>query len=468
MSVPTLSMRARLAVLAVVLLPTVLAVLTFFATTSKVATAGDEPHYLIMADSLLVDHSFDLRPAYTRDAEAVKIVGPVTPHMYFIDHRWMPYHTPGLSILIALPFKLAGELGVRLFLCVLLAILPWSIVRWARTEVSLSSASWLTAGVVVCSPACFGASQIFPDLPAGIFATALTLWLLRRNGEEAHPAAWVGAGLAMGLILWLNVKFTAPAAVFFLGLVHLAWQARKAGRPTTRRWALVAAALVVIGPLSLLAFNLVIYQNVIGGRALKEVSSPPSRAAEMFLGLHLDQSQGMFVRNPLLLAGVLFLPLFFRRRPAQAVLWTLLYLSLVGPNSLEGARFGGGAPTSRFAWPAMWLWVVPIVVGLRELRVARWLLAPAALLGLCYQAWLAARWLPRPEILFPNYAEAIAERDSIFRPALRRILPSFYFWDFTSYWTYPPNVIAMGVIVGLLALGVVMAWRVKREAPAEV
>jgi hypothetical protein len=457
MALDALTGRARRTLLFVVLLPTALALVVLALTTANVATAGDEPHYLIMADSLITDASFDLRPAYTRDAKTGAIIGEISPHMIFIDHRWMPYHTPGMSILIAIPFWLGGQLAVRIWLCLVLALLPWAIVRWTRTQLTPSEAAWLTVGVVVCSPSCFGGSQIFPDLPAGVIATALALWLLRRDDNEAHPIEWIGAGLAMGLLAWLNVKFAATSGVFLLGLLGVAWRAWRRGRPAAARLALTSAGFLLIGPLGLLAFNVWAYGTVIGGRPMTEVASAPSRAAEIFLGLHFDQSQGLFLRNPLLLAGVLFLPIFFRRRPAQAVFWGLLYLSLIGPNSLELSRYGGGAPTSRFAWPAMWLWVVPLAVGLAASpRPRRWL-PMATALALVYQAALAVRWIATPAVLFPELSEKLAERDSLFPVGMRGALPSFYFWDFSSYWTYLPNVLAMAAALLVLASGIALA-----------
>ena len=72
---------------------------------------------------------------------------------------------------------------------------------------------------------------------------------------------------------------------------------------------------------------------------------------------------------------------------------------------------------------------------------------------LAYQALLAIRWLPNPHVLFPVLEENPALRDSLFPVALRAWVPSFYFWDFHSYWTYGPNLIAYAVAAGVLMSG---------------
>ena len=41
-----------------------------------------------------------------------------------------------------------------------------------------------------------------------------------------------------------------------------------------------------------------------------------------------------------------------------AVLGIVGGVATIGPNSMELNRYGGGGPAGRFAWSAMWLWIV--------------------------------------------------------------------------------------------------------------
>ncbi len=456
--------RGRAILALVTLLPVVLALAVYAFALRGVRLGGDEPHYLIMADSLLSDHSFELRGAYERDVETRAIFGRIDPHMLLVGDRWMPYHTPGLSILIALPQRLAGERGVRVALCLLMGLLPWSLVTWLRGRVGLRDAAWLTIGVVACTPALFGASRVFPDLPAGIIATACALWLADRPGRDTRAVAWLLAGVAGGLLAWLNVKYYGTAGVLLLGFVAVAIVEARTGRRHGATLALAGAACVLAGVWALLQFNVWAYGPSFGGREMRELTTSFSRAGEMFLGLHFDQSQGLFVRNPLLLAGVFFLPIFIRRQPVAACFWAALYLSLILPNALEMARFGGGAPTARFTWSAIWLWAVPIGVGLAAFPRLRRFVPAAVGVALAYQAALGVRWLPAPGTLYPVLAEQLDKRDSLFPIALRPFLPSFYFWDFSSYWTYGPNIAAYALTIVLLVTGIVVARRSQRAS----
>ena len=162
----------------------------------------------------------------------------------------------------------------------------------------------------------------------------------------------------------------------------------------------------------------------------------------------------MFLQQPLLLGGVLTLLPFAARRPRLALLWTAIYLSLIVPNALELTRYGGAGPDGRFAWSAEWLWAIPIgiVVGERHERFGPWV-RRGAIAGWIYQAALAVRWVNTPGVLFPALDERLWARDSLFPVAMRGWLPSYYFWDFSSYWTYRPNIAAMALLIAMLAAG---------------
>jgi hypothetical protein len=106
---PSSTGRSATALLVLVtLLPVALALVVYMVSLRDVRLGGDEPHYLIMADSLTTDRSFELRQAYERDAATRAIFGPVPPHMLQVGERWMPYHTLGLSMVIAAPSAWPG------------------------------------------------------------------------------------------------------------------------------------------------------------------------------------------------------------------------------------------------------------------------------------------------------------------------------------------------------------------------
>jgi hypothetical protein len=433
-----------------------IAVALALANPEVLRVTGDEPHYLVMSDALVHDRSFELRNAYAREAQTERIYGaPLpAPHVVIVNHRWGPYHEPGLAMLLAIPFAAGGVIGARLALCVFAALLPLCCFRWLRQRTATAIAAWLTVGLVVALPTSFGASQIYPDLPAGIITTALLLWLFDTRSGDAAPGPWATFWLVTGLLPWLNLKFLATTAALTIGAFGVLRDRHRSLRPAATTCALVAA-----GPLALAALHVWAFGSPLGPRGATELATSVSRGAMMFLGLHLDQGQGMIWQQPLIAAGIATLLPFARSHPRLALIWLGVYLSLIVPNSLELARFGGGSPAGRFGWSAMWLWVVPLGCAFERRDERRSGFArPVVVACLAYQALLAVRWLREPRVLFSNLEENLAARNSLFPVGLRAWLPSFYFWDFSSYWTYRPNLVAYAGI-GLLLLSGLLGRR---------
>ena len=451
------TMSSRVRVFALCVLPIVAsgALAGWWNVTGRIdRPQGDEPHYLIMSASVLRDGDLDLRNNYERDAKTNEIYGRAEPHAFLTPEEWWPYHTPGLGILLALPFALGGTLAARLSLCVFAGLLGWASRRWLAGKVSVGAATMLTAAVVFSAPVMFGASQIYPDLAGGVLVLALASWVW--SGSSAR--SWLQWGvfwLGSGLLCWLHAKYLAPAAVLALCGAWRIWQTRaEEGQGLARH--LPAAALFLVGPASLGVFYQRTLGSVLGGRTAAELASPPLRALEIFLGLHLDQAQGMFFQQPLFWSGLVALAFMVRQRHPLTVPWLVLYAALILPNAFQLARYGGGGPAGRFGWSAMWLWIVPLGIWIdaERSRVERYV-RPVALGCLAYQLVLALRWLPTPAVLSPVLSELVWERNSLFPVAMRYSLPSFYFWDFASYLSYLPNLIwclaaALLVVTGLL------------------
>jgi hypothetical protein len=424
----------------------------FWVQSGRVVLGGDEPHYVIMAESLIEDGDLRLQNNYDIECVAVEFYGCMEPHGIPGIASLGPYHQAGVSAVIAWPYTAAGVVGARLAMVAIAALLPMLLLSWLRSVTGLSPARWLTAGAALSLPLVFGASAIYPDLAAGVVIFGVTAWMLGpddRRSASAMTAAVVW--LSCGLLCWLNLKFIAASVVL------TAWYAFRHA-PASKRTILLMS-LVLVGPLLLAAFHYWTFGNPLGARGTRELTDSPLRAAMIFLGLHLDQGQGIFFQHPLLTAGIPALVWWARRDAKNAMWWLILYAALTVPNSLQMGRYGGGGPAGRYAWTAAWLWIVPIgcasaVFGHRALKA----IAAASLM---YQAALAVRWIPRPTVLMPIYEEALTARNSLFPASIRGVVPSFYDWSYSAYLTNPANVIAVAAMVGLA----VWAWRVDRVPP---
>lgn len=84
---------------------------------------GDEPHYIMMTDSLVKDNDFNLKNDYILGRSSSYYAGAnLMPHLPIsLDikgNKWYSIHTIGLPFLYYLPYKLFGVIGVRIAVCV--------------------------------------------------------------------------------------------------------------------------------------------------------------------------------------------------------------------------------------------------------------------------------------------------------------------------------------------------------------
>ena len=434
------------------------ALAVFFATERRIALGGDEPHYLIIADSLITDRDVNLENNYERDARTSAIYGSITPHVYRIPDGWAipmgwwPYHGIGLPVLIAAPFAIAGQRGARMALCLFSGLMPLALAWWLAALAGEYIAAWTVIGAAISMPVLFGSTQIYPDLPGGVMAVGLTCWLLSRERDPDGVRGWPLFWLTIGFLPWLHIKFAGTTLVFAAGGAGMVLWLRRTGREQAARFAAATMPLAATGVGLLAWWHWSHSGSVLGFRqAHAELTDSPARALMIFLGLHLDQSQGMFFAQPLLLAGVASLVPFMRSKPWTAAFWAALYVSLIVPNAMELARYGLGGPAGRFAWSAMWLWLVPFGYAAVAFgpRVRAWV-KPAAIGGILYQILLAIRWVPAPDLLWTSVDDP---RNTIFPGWLSRHLPSFYTWDFTSYLRSPTNHAAFLCVLLLVIVG---------------
>src|SRR4029077_9809787 len=90
-----------------------------------------------------------------------------------------------------------------------------------------STAAWLTLGLTICFPVCFGAQQIYGDLAGGAIATALFLHVIAALDGVKRPLwTWALFWLAAGLFPWLHAKFALTAVLLAAAGAVALWRQR--------------------------------------------------------------------------------------------------------------------------------------------------------------------------------------------------------------------------------------------------
>ncbi len=323
--------------------------------------SGDEPHYLVMAQSLWRDHDLDLRDEYEGEEWAEFVPGPLRPHWGAAraDGRPFPAHSPGLPLLLAPVYAALGRDGCVLLMALLAAgaaLVCRQLAVGLTSDPDASLAAWLTA---VGPPLLFYSFHVYTEAPSALAAGGSLLLLLGPPGLSRA----VLAALAAAALPWLHVKMIPAAAA--LGLVAIV---RLRGR------SLVAFLLVTAGAAAAFAGY---YWHVFGvASPLALYGGVPADARVLswrsLVGLFLDRSFGLLPIAPAFLLALAGLPIVLRRRDA----WphALVGLAVLAPLLSWRMWWGGQSPPARFLVP-----MLPFLAAALALRraggrtgLARW------------------------------------------------------------------------------------------------
>jgi hypothetical protein len=328
--------------------------------TLRLRVSGDEPHYLLMAQSLWREHDLDLRDNHAREDWREYTPGPITPHYGAprADGRPYPAHSPGLALLLAPLYALGGRPLCVIALTLAAAGLSLEMWKAARRVTSDDEASLLAWSLALVPPVAFYAFEIYTEVPASL-ALAVSLRLLL-SGPGAAGA--VGAALLASALPWLHLKMMPAAfALALVALVRLRGPARIAFLAVAG--ALGAGFLLYYRAIFGVASPLAIY-----GGVPRDADGSPLRA---LAGLFLDRSFGLLPYAPVFLIAVAGLGRLVRLRAWEPL---LVGAAVIVPVLAWRMWWGGQCPPARFLVPLVPVLALALAarVALSRTGLARW------------------------------------------------------------------------------------------------
>ncbi|HKW78631.1 MAG TPA: hypothetical protein VJQ09_05975 [Candidatus Limnocylindria bacterium] len=357
--------------LAAILLVPFLALLPY--ERDYIPTASDEPHYLVIVQSLLSGHGLDLKTTY--DAQAYRAYYPdVLPDRHIIQSgdAQYPIRDLGVPLLALIPFAIAGRTGVLVLICLIGSALSAQLYLACRDlRIAHRPALLAVAGASLAHPILTYTTQIYPELIAALaFVTAARLL---RDGRATSLTALAASSACLGTLPWLSTR----AWLIAVGAgVVLAYCALRPAAHLTRS-ALAARAAAAAAPFAALVLLLAAVDDAMFGIFLPSAGYFLIRDQQQVLafaphvgalGLLFDRVFGLVPRAPLyLLCALGAVPLWRHTRNASlaclALGW-LVYFVFIADIAYWWAD---GSPPSRYLLAGIPFLVVLLAAGIERL-----------------------------------------------------------------------------------------------------
>ena len=416
---------------------------------------GDEPHYLVITQSLLRDHDLAIENNHQRGDYHDYYAPDLSPDFLRRGAGEVIYsiHAPGLPALLVPAFAVAGYWGAVVTLCLFAALAATGVFVLAGMLAG-PAVAWATwAAVCLTVPFVPHAWLIFPEMPAAAVVAWAAIWLYAPLPARART--WIWRGLALAVLPWLHTKFVVLLAVIVGALLLRVWRNSRAA---------VALAWPVAASLGLwLFFFYRLYGELDPQAPYGDFPTLYVRVANIprgVLGLLFDQKFGLLMYAPIYLVAIAGCWMMLRRPDARRLALALLAatIAFVASSTRMAMWWGGASAPARFLVPVLPLLAPMIAVALRQMRTAgrataALLLAISLLVAVDGVAW------PRRAVLFspPHGRAKIVE-------AMQGPAPlSFMLPTFTDERTSQELArLAPWLLAGLLAL--VAGMQVKRIA----
>ena len=298
---------------------------------------GDEPHYLIITQSLLNDGDLRIQNNHERGDYFAYYDDGLPPDFLRrgTDGQIYSVHAFGVSVLLLPAFAIGGYPAAVVFVALLSALglgLAWRAALGLTDDPGAATAGALA--VFTSATVFFHSFAIFPDPVGGAIVAAALTMLVRLHASPHEVPRWqlAGVGVLIGLLPFLHTRFAVIAAA--LGVVF-------AGRLWARADRLRALAVFAAGP-SVLAPAWFGYFYLIYGTPNPAApygnsqQNDPAWIAAGLAGLLFDQQFGAIIAAPVLSFATYGMFVIWRLSPRLAI----ELLAIVGPYTLVVASFG--------------------------------------------------------------------------------------------------------------------------------
>jgi hypothetical protein len=331
---PTRHQPPRLLTVAVFVISLILYLALAAWMTQTWKPLGDEPHYLLAADSIAFDHDLDLTNNYARgDYRAFLAGDTLDPHVKLTaSGQEILNHDLGLAFAIAPAYAVGGRAAVEYFLAIIAAFLVTEIFLLAFDVTASMLASLIAwAALAFTPPLVMYATLIYPELIGALIVSWSARTLLFKSPAQISTARLIVLMLGFAALPWLSARFFIVLALLLI-FVGVQWFA------TPRRvlivYTLSALAIIFYGGVNyvLLAGSAPGTNSLVAGTVSLGNQTIASTLRGL-IGWWIDPQRGTLILAPIYLLALAGVPRLLVKdfRAGGALVLPLAVINLLIP-----------------------------------------------------------------------------------------------------------------------------------------
>jgi hypothetical protein len=325
--------------------------------------SGDEPHYIMITQSLVEDGDFDLKNNFEEKTYYKYLPIDLRFHGGDYNGKYRSFHLPGVSFLLIPFYWLFSVLGLgklippglyfRLAASVINAFFALGLFLVLKRKFPDKDITRFWLLFLIIFPLIFHSIHLYPELPTAalLIFTYFFTFFNKKN--------YLLAGLLLSFIPWFHVKYIPPLLVLAVGILYHLFKPFKPFRPFEREKIARLAQFVIFPVISFVL--LVIYSKTLYG-SYNPMDIFPKESywgvswllrLKVFLAYFLDQRDGLLFYGP-----VFFLFFFsFKEKFQDKYLLLGIMVSYVFFHAFTTVR-GAYAPAGRTLLFVSWIFII--------------------------------------------------------------------------------------------------------------
>lgn len=429
---------------------------------------GDEPHYLVIAQSLWRDGDLKIENNHTRGDYHEYFEGDLRPHYLRrgTDREIYSIHPIGVSVLLTPVYALGGYTLVVWTMGAMASgagALAWLLAH--RTSGSRTAATMAWLACCVNGPWVFNSFAVYPEVPAALAVMCAWLAMSGVSKDDASNGTWLRwmlCGLAIATLPWFSTKYVLMAgAITLIALGRLWWPEIC---PKNNRFAITSSAALLTPIVVSLAGWLVFFHAIWGTYSPAAPYGSQRETKLAYLpaggpGLLFDQEYGVIAFAPALFLALtgLVAMLATRGRPRRLGLEILFasgaLLATVGAFHIW---WGGSATVGRPIISGLLLLALPFAYRFEQHRAKPALIA-------AYHLLIVAGFAIGFTLALAQSGMLLAAHRSGVSRLLEWLSPTWTLWTLTPTFITQTPVAAAALTLVWIGAALAAGWWLGRQ-----